>query len=588
MSMPQRMPLQDYTNLQSNLQIRVVPYSPPRLSSECSTATRQAEDTCSLVFGPSPENIEVHQHDTPLAHGRAAESSPVVLGPTSPIGPYSQSGSQDGDKGSGSAARRPSTSSSTRRMKHVINVHADKTFSLLPQTELESSSVYSSSFLNSTVTNSTYGRNSSVTLSYGRRSSTLPPQREDSAPTSPESQRTPPKFLQKSTASTSSPWNYEFVGGLRKVHQNTPDSESSAGLSPVVLPRSAHAPLPDIEKYGFDSSRLSMPRKPLPGSFKHSVRETPTGNSTIAKQTLPNASLHWKSSLDFDNISPSGSQNYRVLADSGSSDYSLRSQSRPRTEDSEPNYTKHDDRQSPSIAGNSINSGLKSQFSRESLIVPPLKTARKLFGDGPVSIKLPRGRSSPKLLATWSAMLNQDAARAMFGRSRLYPTGRRNSNATQEAGSAATTPRSNQYQNQPPLSTVMSESVVESECILHLPSPFVAEASIARESAELAGDDTDCGEYSFTRQVTATSEPSDWPQAAYGKGIEHVLNSPNFRLVGDQDEHGDGLTDLRELVHHRPSRRGGFPGIVPAAADRNLPSSASGRATNWAIPAWAR
>lgn len=588
MSTQQRMPLQDYTNLQSNLQIRIVPYSPPRLSSECSTTAHPAADTCSLASGSPPANIEVHQHDTPLAHRRAAESSPVVSSPISPIGPYSQSGSQDGDKRRASTARRPSTSSSARRLKHVINVHADKTFSLLPQTELESSSVYSNSFLNSTVTNSTFGRNSSVTLSYGRRSSTLPPQQEDSAPTSPESQRTPPKFLQKSTASTLSPWNYEFVGGLRKVHQNTPDSESSAGLSPVVSPRSTHAPLPDIEKYGFDYSQLSILRKPLPGSFTPSLRKSASGNFTIVKQTLPNAALHLKSSLDFDNISPSGSQNYRVLADSGSSDYSLGSQSRPRTEDSEPNYIKHDDRLSPSTGGKSINAGLKYQFSRESLIVPPLKTARKLFGDGPVSIKLPRGRSSPKFRAAWSAVLNQDATRAMFG-SRLYPTRRRNSSVTREAGSAAATPRSNQYQNQPPLSTVMSESEVESERISYSLSAFVAEASIARQSAELAGDDMDCGEYSFTRQVTPTSEPVDWPQAAYGRGKEHVLNSPSFRLVGDQDEHGDGLTDLRELVHHRPSRRGGFSGIVPTyAADRNLLSSASGRATNWAIPAWAR
>ncbi|KAJ6782905.1 hypothetical protein PWT90_04894 [Aphanocladium album] len=575
MSTPQRQPLQDRSNIQSNLQIRIVPYSPPRLSSGYSVASHLDRDTCSPDFGSSPANVQVYQNDTPQTQRLPADSSPLIASPVSPLGAYPRSPNKDEDRRRASTPRRPSTSSSSRRPRHVVNVHADKTFSLLPQVEYESSSVYSSSILNSTVTNSTYGRNSSVTYSYGRRSSTLPLQQQDSAPTSPD-ERTPPQPSTKPVASMSSPWNYEFVGGLRKVYHQTPESEFNAQFSPIATPSRAHLPSSQIDGTAARQSSMLIPRKPLPRSYTESPSAADTPNFRIIKQPIPKPMIRDQPSLEFGKFSPSSDQNYRVLGDSGSSDYSLGSQSRPRTEDSELNYVKFDGAASPSVAGTP--SRLKSEFSRESLVVAPLNPARKLFTDKPISVKLPQGGSSPRFLAAWSAMMNHDAARALFG-SRIYPPRSRSTRAPSQEGSPSPTPRCHQFQSQPPLSTVFSASDAENipRSVSPIPGP-------SQRSPDLSVDDFEPGEYSFTRQVTPTSEPVDWPQAAFGKGKER-----EYRLVGDQDEHGDGLTDLRDLLTHRPSRRGGFPNMVPNyASDRNLWSSASARATNWAIPAWAR
>lgn len=571
--------------MQGSLQIRVVPYSPPRLSSDFSVTSNLERDACSPLSATSPANVEVYSSDTPQ-YPQPADSSPVACSPVSPLGPYSRTPNQDGNRTRASTPRRPSTSSSTnRRLKHVVNVHADKTFSLQPQVEYESSSVYSSSFLNSTVTNSTYGRNSSVTFSYGRRSSILPTQQEDSAPTSPEDYKPSPAPIatQTNAASTSSPWNYEFVGGVRKVFRETPESEFQEGFSPITSPTRAYAPPSNLGSSLSPANSMIIPRKPLPRSYTESPGESSLANFTIVKQAQPSPLALGQQRLEYDNFTPLSTQNYRILGDSGSSDYSLGSQSRPRTEDSEPNVVKHDGLPSPSVGG-TPHTRLKSEFSRESMVVAPLNTARKLFADKPISVKLPQGGSSPRFLAAWSAMMNQDAARALFG-SRIYPPRRNSRTPSQGESSASATPRTHQFQGQPPLSTVFSESEANSERLSRSMSPAAAEASTSRLSPDLYGDDLEAGEYSFTRQVTPTSEPVDWPQAAYGKGT----GRETYRLVGDQDEHGDGLTDLRDLLQPRPSRRGGIPAMMSSyASDRNLWSSASARATNWAIPAWAR
>ncbi|ATY59440.1 serine-rich protein, putative [Cordyceps militaris] len=573
-----RLPLQDRSNLQNNLQIRVVPYSPPRLSSDFSIAPHPDKDTCKPSYASSPANVEVYQSDTPQTQRLSPCSSPVVSSPASPLGSYSRPNDHGTDRRRAATPRRPSTSSSNRRLKHVVNVHSDKTFSLRPQVERESSSVYSSSFLNSTLTNSTYGRNSSVTLSHGRRSSVMALRQPESAPTSPD-EKTPPKPSADNSASTSSPWNYEFVGGLRKVYRHTPAPDEAAS-SPIATPSKAHLPPSIINRAARQSSML-IPRKPLPSSYLESPAASDTPNVRILRQPLPTASLYGQPSLEFTNFSPSSDENYRIIGDSGSSDYSLGSQSRPRTEDSEPNYVKLDGAASPSVAATPA-PRLKSEFSQESLIVAPLNPARKLFTDKPISVKLPQGGSSPRFIATWSAMMNHDAARALFG-SRIYPPRSRNTRAPSQTRSPLSTPKAHQsqFQSQPPLSTVFSESEGENGRRPGSLSTFAAELNPS-------ADDLQPGESSLTRQVMPTSEPVDWPQAAFGKGQDKESNS-SYHLVGDQDEHGDGLTDLRDLLTHRPSRRGVFPAMMANyASDRNLWSSASARATNWAIPAWAR
>ncbi|PMB65502.1 hypothetical protein BM221_008860 [Beauveria bassiana] len=584
MSTP-RLPLQDRTNLQNNLQIRVVPYSPPRLSSDYSTATQLDIDSCSSSSGLPQANVQVYQSDTPQTQRQPADSSPVLSSPISPLGQYSRSPYQDTYGRRASTPRRPSTSSSNRRLKHLVNVHADKTFSLLPQVECESSSQYSSSALDSTLP-STFGRNSSVTFSHGRRSSILALQQQESAPTSPDD-KTPPRPTANKVASTSSPWNYEFVGGLRKVYQQTPASDLDQSFSPIATPSKAHLPPPGTTRSFARATSMHIPRKPLPSSYAESPASLCSLNvRTIEKTLSTKPNVHAQPSLESILLLPSSDQNYRILGDSGSSDYSLSTQSRPRTEESEPNYVKLDGAPSPPVAGTPA-SRLKSEYSRESLIVAPLNPARKLFTDKSVSVKLSQGRSSPRFLATWSAVMKPDAARALFG-SRIYPPRSRNARAPSQVGSSTVTPGAHQCQSQPPLSTVFPERGREKECRSIFMSPFVAEASTSRISPEVSLTDQKAGECSFTRHFTPTCETLYRPQATFAKGGEMESNS-SYRLVGHQDEHGDGLTDLRDLLTRRPSKRGVFPGLTPNyISDRKLWSSASARATNWAIPAWAR
>ncbi|TQV92355.1 serine-rich protein [Cordyceps javanica] len=576
-----RPPLKD----RSNLQIRIVPYSPPRLSSDLSVLPRPDEDACKPCSGPSPANVEVYQNNTPQTRRMAMDSSPALPSPVSPLGPYAKPPDQETDGRRASTPRRPSTSSSGRRLRHVVNVHSDKTFSLLAQAEYESSSMYSSSFLNSTLTSTTYGRNSSVTFSYGRRSSTLALQQPESVPTSPE-EKTPPQPNAKNVAATASPWNYEFVGGLRKVYHQTPEPEFQSASSPITTPSKAHLPLSNTSRATARHSLMLIPRKPLPSSYTASPADTDTPNFRVIRQTLPEATIHGQPSLEFSNCSPSSDQNYRILGDSGSSDYSLGSQSRPRTEDSEPNCVKLDGASSPSIAA-TPSSRLKSEFSRESLIVAPLNPARKLFTDKSFPVELPQRGSSPRFLATWSAMINHDTARALFG-SKVYPARPRHNRTGSHGGSPFSTPKAHQCPPQPPLSTVFSESEEENERLRGSMSPVAAETSTSQRSRDYVTGELEPTECSVARQTTPASEAAERPKDASGKARENEGNL-TYHLVGDQDEHGDGLTDLRDLLTHRPSRKGGFPSIMPNyGSDRNLWSSASARATNWAIPAWAR
>ncbi|KAM3526521.1 hypothetical protein MY4038_006788 [Beauveria bassiana] len=445
MSTP-RLPLQDRTNLQNNLQIRVVPYSPPRLSSDYSTATQLDIDSCSSSSGLPQANVQVYQSDTPQTQRQPADSSPVLSSPISPLGQYSRSPYQDTYGRRASTPRRPSTSSSNRRLKHLVNVHADKTFSLLPQVECESSSQYSSSALDSTLP-STFGRNSSVTFSHGRRSSILALQQQESAPTSPDD-KTPPRPTANKVASTSSPWNYEFVGGLRKVYQQTPASDLDQSFSPIATPSKAHLPPPGTTRSFARATSMHIPRKPLPSSYAESPASLCSLNvRTIEKTLSTKPNVHAQPSLESILLLPSSDQNYRILGDSGSSDYSLSTQSRPRTEESEPNYVKLDGAPSPPVAGTPA-SRLKSEYSRESLIVAPLNPARKLFTDKSVSVKLSQGRSSPRFLATWSAVMKPDAARALFG-SRIYPPRSRNARAPSQVGSSTVTPGAHQSPKSP-------------------------------------------------------------------------------------------------------------------------------------------
>lgn len=613
MSTPERPSPPERSASEANrLQIRVVPYSPPRISSDFSvtphsaahstahSAAHSERDSSSPTPGPSSRNVEVYRSHTASPGPFAGPSSPIT-----PLAPARLAGSPQSDKQPpDSASRRPSTASSVRRPKHVINVHADKTFSLQPQPVLDSSSsFYSSSLLTSTI--SSYGGGSSSSAAFGsqRQSSFLAAQHEDSAPTSPESYVRPSTPHTKNLLSSASPWNYEFVGGVRKVLRETPDSRLHVDLSPSASPSPSPVyslPREDSEQQEQLQQEMSASKEiAAKASFRASMAGTGSSdfsNFKVLEPSSPNIVLRGHTPMDFGNSTPASKANYRILGDSASEDYSLDDQSRPKTDESEPNYVRHAPAVSPSVPSGTPQSRLRSEFSRESMIVPPLNPVRKPMLERPTSSTAHKAMTPPRFIAVWSAMVRQDAARALFG-SRINPPGQRGQRLTsrdRERSTYATTPRTGQFQMQSPLSTVFSESEASERRQSRSLSPFSPGA--ADEPSSYVLDSTPGPSAApNSRQLTPSDESVDWPQPVYGKAKEREGGFPSLKMVGDQDEHGDGLadlTDLRDLVHHRPSRRGGFPTVLTSyPSDRNLRSSASARAyaLNIAsIPAWAR
>lgn len=157
------------------------------------------------------------------------------------------------------------------------------------------------------------------------------------------------------------------------------------------------------------------------------------------------------------------------------------------------------------------------------------------------------------------------------------------------------------------LSTVMSESEGGSESpgISRSPSALSGSHSEQRRSSGfsfLGGFSTrsrrvgsigssitpeESSLYRFhARSSSSSGAHLDRPQAVYTRA------SPGpSRTVRDQDEHGDGLADLREL--HTHISRNGLGNIFRSSntSDRNLHSSASSRSgsfTSTSLPAWVR
>lgn len=607
MSAPSRQPLSERSGSDSNrLRIRIVPYSPPRLSSDLSTAPHSARGFCSQSPSSSTrENVEIYRDRTISPTPFQEQSSPL-----SPLTPAQLAGSEDGERRrSESTPRRPSTSSSVRRPRHVINVHADKTFSLQPHSVTDSSnSVYSSSFLTSTI--SSYGRgSSSAAISTRRQSSVLAAHNEDSAPTSPESYVSPSTPHTKNLVNSSSPWNYEFVGGVRKV-QETPQSRLELDLSPSASSSPAYSSpttaghvqlrqetpaLKEKEVAQESSFRTDTAGSGSSGLSNLQVLEPCSPNFVIRGQTPRDHGR--QAPVELGNFTPISNSNYRILGDSASSDYSL-SQSRPGTEEDERNFVRLDRTQSTSLTSGTPKNRLRTEFSRESLVIPPLNPVRKLFPDRPTSSRVHKSITPPRFIVAWSSMVRQDAARALFS-SRIHPPRRRgtrpSSRDTQRSDYGSTPRSSHPHQMQsPPLSTVFSESE-ESEHLSQTFSRLSPESEVESDGAYVLDNTPGPSTMPYSRQFAPSEESVEWPQPAYKKGKEREGSSLNPRIIGDQDEHGDGLTDLtdlRDLVHRRPSRRGGFPTVLASySSDRNLRSSASARAygLNMAsIPAWAR
>ena len=420
-----------------------------------------------------------------------------------------------------------------------------------------------------------------------------------------------------------SPWNYRLVGGLRKV-PTTPDKgkqpvySTSASSSETQL-----APLPEAPARNTDDDDSSLgqetpTRTVLPKASFASVASTQT-IETIAEE--PNYKVYGpgfvaqesSDSLVFTSASPS---NWELLGQSSPAPQ-VPSSSPPTSHDGNENYVVHG---APSVSPSSslvtVSRKPRPVYSRESLVVAPLRPAKKqsyerfgYYKQRSRETLRSRTGSVQSLKSLSSAIASQDPAQLLLTTPGLLNLGATSSNQRfpwsipQRPGSSSSIPSPISLTPRPPapmlpsqphqwssqLSTVVSESEGGSDFGRSI-SPQSDGPSHHRRSStgwvssmhsrQMASMSSSIGGQLDEIVTTSASDSLERPEPSY------VRAGPSqFRMVvRDQDEHGDGLADL----DHRPSKTG-LSALFANGASRNLHSSGS-RANSFTstIPAWAR
>jgi hypothetical protein len=401
---------------------------------------------------------------------------------------------------------------------------------------------------------------------------------------------------------TNSPWNYKLVGGLRKVPK-TPDLKQKAPLNP-------DSPIPPLPAPSDDS-------KPAPElSTKPSIRSTGTASTTSENTNYKVYGI--SPSPSYPEIPPSSDSNYllgqsyqlsqvvNTRADlpppsTSDSNYQVLGHSSLASSEIEldsENYQLYGD-PSPSASYVNLSSQIRTEYSRESLVVPPLrpKPKRSLEGFGYYKS---RSRESLRTgsLTSISTVLSQEAAQAIVvSGSVVHLPGPKYSTASGSwARPAATNParfhmqeHSHQWSSQ--LSTVHSESDASTDRGSRSWSdgngrrssgfPSIQSHQLPSIHSSLRQE----GEHS--RSVSL--EP---PQPAFFRSGQREMTGSTMHVV-DQDEDGDGLSPMPDM-RQRPSRArlSDFFSIATDNGRTNtMRSTSSSRANSLlasSIPAWAR
>jgi len=582
MSVPQTADLSaQWASQQRNeqLQIRMIPYSPPRIGSRGSVQASSRETSRSYAGEENASPISQSPMQTQSGPKNASSLAPVpsqdidqeswsrrgVSGPT--CSPSNLTFDPDNlSMSSRTSSPRPSSRSSRRR-KRIISVNSDsKTFSLLPQSQSPSSSgagFFGSPQLSCTTPESSWGRVSSNIFRLKDRSS---------SPLTPETPRTP-----------------RMGSGVRKLEQLPDDGEGQLAQTPD--PPNFSPPLPDCSssEYGATGAQLSN---------KNSFQTT-ASNSTLSERT--NFKIYGESSPvrpvaraltgEYErSLAPSSSHsgNYNILGESSSENYSLSDSFRPNTGESNANYVVLGP---PSSSGSrpATNRGPRSEYSRESLVVAPLRPVKTRSSDRAGALAS-RSRESLRRgsLTSLGAAMTQEATLALFaGTSPIHSPANTVSqpspNRRESVSSTGTLPRT--YQWSAALSTVMSESEGDSLS----PSRSLSMWSFPnRRSSTNSRDLLSMGSFGGLDEQAAAAASYAWSPPAHGEHAMNKEHTTNNRLIRNLDEDGDGLADLHTL-HHRSSRTRLAGGFAHTPAERGLRSSGSTRSLNpFSLPSWVR
>ncbi|KAK4188682.1 hypothetical protein QBC35DRAFT_451032 [Podospora australis] len=475
-------------------------------------------------------------------------------------------------------------------------------------------------------------------------------------PSSPGSSITATQSQLAEDPITASPWSYRMVGGIRKVAQ-TPEPEPAPKQSQYDTDSSpSERPLsPLLEDPTNKEEEVTPTRKKVApkASFASAVSDQTIdtiSDNTNYKVYGPSSSAQQSSdSLVFNSASPA---NWEALGDASPAPI-FRSSPPGSSSDAGENYVVYGSSSaSPSSSQATVSRKPRPSYSQESLRVAPLRPVKKRSNEKfgyykQRSRETLRSRASSiqSIKSVSSAIANQANQDPTFLTApvviHLAPLSARSS---QEGASGSTSktptwlappvaaPSKPQVSVTPPstaqmipsphlwssqLSTVMSESEVDSDPIqtrsvsplsetsghhrrqssgrvssIHSRQGSMHSHTHSRQmhsiSSSIAGQ---LDEGAFTSSGSGSGSGSDSahrPQASFSRP------DPRIRMVTDQDEYGDGITDL----NHKPSRTGlsGFfnnsngssRGLHSSASNHSRANSVNSTTFNAAIPAWAR
>lgn len=412
-------------------------------------------------------------------------------------------------------------------------------------------------------------------------------------PGTPASERKPPT---SADPLSSSPGNYKLVGGLRKVPK-TPDlKQKAAAACESPLP-----PLPEISD------------GPPPAAASHDLTTKPsfqsTGTATTASEHT-NYKVYRCTSSSSSEValvpSSSSDSNCQLLGDLSPSSSIIY---RPQTSASEhENYELHGD---PSPSTSFVNLvRTHSKYSHESLVVPPLQTRVQRSNENFGYYKS-RSRESLRtgsLTSISTVLSQQEAAQAIVdsGSLIILPILKHKTKGLSswaESSNIFHPPRShmNEYPHQwsSQLSTVLSESDGGTDRGSRSWSDDIGRRSSgypstpSRQSRRMLSISSSLAqeEAAASRSRSGSIDP---PAAVFTRHGQRHLSSSSIRIVGDQDEYGDGITDMQDL-RLRPSRTrlSGFFSVTSSDNGRTntMRSTTSSRANSLlasSIPTWAR
>lgn len=532
----------------------------------------------------------------------------------------------------------------TRSRRHTLQLSVNpdnKTFSLVrdvPQPDVSSSVTGSTrspplSYSYSSRTPSAQDRPSIDAWSDQRSSTpltgastTIPDQSSDLLPSATASAASSSTQLaDEPSTSSSSPWNYRMVGGLRKVPK-TPDAKGKQPLYNTAVPAAETSldPLPEISA-ARDEAEETPTRTVLPKPSFATVASSQTietvSEATNYKVYAPvPAPQESRDTL----VSTSASKaNWEVV---GRSSPVSALQSTPSTHlhggNESENYVLHGASSVSSSSLGTIRRHPRPAYSQESLVVAPLRPKKKRSSEPIGSFKQrshetlrSRTGSVQSLRSISSVITSQDPSQAVlslasssastslggdskdiwqnFPWSTPQPPTSSSSNpqtaATRPPTAQMLQPQPHQWSSQ--LSTVMSESEGGSDSV-----PARSVSPLSEGTGHRRGSSAGWVSSMHSRQMASISssiagqldeaapapenDSLDQPHPSYPRPV----HSP-IRLVHDQDEHGDGLAELDQ----RPSRSG-LHALFMNGANRALHSNASSRANSFtsSIPAWAR